>query len=106
SHLNPKIYVYMQGHSEFGMTGNASLKNWDVSGRLKEISVPTLMIGGTYDTMDPKYMEWMSKQVQLGRSLTVNSGHSAQYDDPKNYFGGLVKFLNDVANDQFAIEKK
>jgi len=36
-HLNPDIYVFMQGHSEFGMTGNASLKNWDVSGRLKEI---------------------------------------------------------------------
>jgi len=26
-HLNPNSYVYMQGHSEFGMTGNATLKN-------------------------------------------------------------------------------
>jgi hypothetical protein len=25
-HLNPSIYIFMQGHSEFGMTGNASLK--------------------------------------------------------------------------------
>ncbi|GAO45426.1 proline iminopeptidase-family hydrolase [Flavihumibacter petaseus] len=101
SHLNPKIYVYMQGYSEFGVTGNATLKHWDVSGRLKEISVPTLMIGGKYDTMDPKYMEWMSKQVQHGRNLTVNAGHCAQYDDPENYFGGLIKFLKDVANNQF-----
>lgn len=101
SHLNPKIYVYMQGYSEFGMTGNATLKNWDVSGRLNEIYVPTLMIGGKYDTMDPKYMEWMSKQVQHGRSLTLNSGHAAQYDDPENYFNGLINFLNDVTNNQF-----
>ncbi len=33
---NPKMRV---------MTGNATLKNWDVSDRLKEISVPTLVKG-------------------------------------------------------------
>src|SRR5690554_4451259 len=101
SHLNPAIYVYMQGHSEFGMTGNATLKNWDVSNRLKEIKTPTLMIGGKYDTMDPKYMEWMSTQVQHGRSLTVNSGHVSQYDDPETYFTGLIKFIKDVDNGSF-----
>lgn len=106
SHLNQKIYIYMQGYSEFGMTKNATLKNWDVSNRLKEISVPTLIIGGKYDTMDPKYMEWMSNQVQHGRSLILNSGHIGQYDDPKNYFSGLIKFLNDVNNNQFATDKK
>jgi proline iminopeptidase len=105
-HLNPKIYVYMQGFSEFGITGNAKLKNWDVSKRLKEISVPTLMIGGKYDTMNPEYMEWMSKQVQQGRSLTLNSGHIVQYDDPKNYFSGLITFLKEVANNQFTPDKK
>jgi proline iminopeptidase len=25
-HINPNVYVFMQGHSEFGITGNASLK--------------------------------------------------------------------------------
>lgn len=101
SHLNPAIYIYMQGHSEFGMTGDATLKNWDVSDRLKEISVPTLMIGGKYDTMDPKYMEWMSTEVQKGRSLTVNAGHLSQYDDPDNYFNGLIQFIKDVDNGEF-----
>ncbi|MCZ4318902.1 proline iminopeptidase-family hydrolase [Aequorivita viscosa] len=98
SHLNPNIYIYMQGYSEFGVTGNATLKGWDVSDRLKEIKTPTLMIGGKYDTMDPKYMEWMSTQVQNGRSLTVNSGHVSQYDDPETYFSGLIKFIKDVNN--------
>lgn len=101
SHLNPAIYIYMQGHSEFGMTGNATLKNWDVSERLKEIKTPTLMIGGKYDTMDPKYMEWMSTEVQHGRSLTVNSGHVSQYDDPQTYFSGLIKFIKDVNTGNF-----
>ncbi len=106
AHLNPKIYIYMQGYSEFGMTGNATLKNWDVSKRLKEIVIPTLVIGGKYDTMDPKYMEWMATQVQHGRSLTLNSGHVGQYNDPKTYFSGLVKFLKDVDNNQFITDKK
>lgn len=96
SHLNSNIYIYMQGYSEFGVTGNASLKGWDISQRLKELKVPTLMIGGKYDTMDPKYMEWMSTEVQNGRSLTTTAGHIAQYDDPDAYFSGLIKFIKDV----------
>ncbi len=99
--LNPNIYVFMQGHSEFGMTGNASLKNWDVSERLKEIKVPTLMIGAKYDTMDPKYMEWMATQVQNGRSVTTNGSHLSQYDDPETYFTGLITFIKDVNSGEF-----
>ncbi len=100
-HLNPNIYVFMQGHSEFGMTGNASLKNWDVSNRLKEIKTPTLMLGAKYDTMDPKYMEWMSTQVQHGRSVTTNGSHCSQFDDPETYFTGLIKFIKDVDSGEF-----
>ena len=100
-HLNPNIYIYMQGYSEFGITGNASLKGWDVSNRLGEIKVPTLMLGGKYDTMDPKYMEWMSTQVQKGRSVITNGSHISQYDDAAGYFEGLIKFIRDVDNGKF-----
>jgi proline iminopeptidase len=96
AHLNPNIYIYMQGYSEFGMTKNATLKGWDISGRLKELTVPTLMIGGKYDTMDPDYMEWMSTEVINGSSLTTNGSHLSQYDDPETYFRGLIKFIKDV----------
>jgi proline iminopeptidase len=47
--------------------------------------------------MDPAHMEWMSRQVAHGRFLLCPSGsHLAEYDDPKTYFDGLVKFLRDV----------
>ena len=101
AHMSLNIYIYMQGHSEFGITKNASLKGWDVSDRLKELKIPTLMIGGTYDTMDPKYMEWMSTQVQHGRSLTTTAGHISQFDDPETYFSGLIKFIKDVDDGTF-----
>lgn len=101
-HLNPNIYVYMQGYSEFGVTGNASLKGWDVSDKLKTIKVPTLVIGATHDTMDPKYMEWMSKELPKGRFLLCpNGSHLSQYDDQKNYFNGLIKFIKDVDHNDF-----
>lgn len=101
THLNPNIYIYMQGYSEFGVTGNATLKGWDVSDKLKTLTIPTLMIGGKYDTMDPKYMEWMSSQVKHGRSLTTNGAHLSQYDDPESYFTGLIKFIKDVNDGSF-----
>ncbi len=99
-HLNPNIYIAMQGYSEFGVTGEASLKGWDVSARLKEIKVPALMIGATHDTMDPEYMEWMSEEVQNGTFLLCpNGSHFSQYDDQKKYFEGVLQFIKDVNND-------
>lgn len=100
-HLNPNIYAYMQGYSEFGMTKNATLKHWDVSNRLKSITTPTLVIGAKYDTMDPKYMEWMSKEFPKGQFLLTNGSHFSQYDDQKTYFTGLIKFIKEVNNSDF-----
>lgn len=105
-HLNPNVYVYMQGPSEFGITGDATLKDWDVTSRLKTLSIPTLVIGAKYDTMDPKHMEWISKEVQNGRFLYCpNGSHCSQYDDQEHYFPGVIQFLNDVDNNSFSKEK-
>jgi proline iminopeptidase len=96
-HMNPEVYVPMQGQSEFGVSGNAKLKNWDRKSDLLKISVPTLLIGAKYDTMDPEHMQWVASQVQNGRYLYCpNGSHLAMYDDQKNYFNGLIKFINDV----------
>ncbi len=101
-HINPNVYVFMQGPSEFGITGNASLKDWDVKSKLKTLTVSTLTIGAKHDTMDPKHMEWISKEVQHGRFLfCANGSHLSQYDDPKTYFTGVIKFLKDVDSGNF-----
>ncbi|WP_372944413.1 proline iminopeptidase-family hydrolase [Muriicola sp.] len=101
-HANNQVYVHMQGYSEFGITGDATLKDWDVKDRLKEIRVPTLVIGAQYDTMDPAHMEWMSKEVRNGRYLYCpNGSHLSQYDDQKNYFDGVIRFVHDVDRGSF-----
>ena len=92
-HINPAIYVPMQGPSELGLSG--SLESWDRSGDLKDIDVPTLVIGAAHDTMDPEHMKWMSEQLPQGEFLLCpNGSHLAQFDDPQHYFPGLINFLN------------
>lgn len=101
-HLNKKLYVHMQGYSEFGMTPNATLGNWNRSADLTRIEVPTLTIGATHDTMDPEHMFWMAKQVRNGRYLHCpNGSHLSQYDDPDHFFPGLVEFVRDVDKGEF-----
>jgi proline iminopeptidase len=101
-HINSQVYVHMQGYSEFGITGDATLKEWDIRDRLKELSVPTLVIGAKHDTMDPAHMEWMSHEVQNGRYLFCpNGSHLSQYDDQKTYFNGVIQFIEDVDSGQF-----
>ncbi len=92
SRLNQSLYVTMQGPSELGISGK--LTNWDVSKELKNITIPTLVIGGKYDTMDPKYMVWMATQFPKGQSLICQNGsHMSLYDDQEVYFKGLISFL-------------
>ncbi len=96
-HANNQVYVHMQGYSEFGITGDATLKDWDVKDRLKDLAIPTLVIGAQFDTMDPDHMEWMAGEVQNGRYLYCpNGSHLSQYDDQKTYFKGVISFINDI----------
>jgi len=93
--LNKKIYIPMQGPSEMGASG--VLEKWDRTADLKKIQVPTLVIGARYDTMDPKHMEWMSKELPRGRYLYCpNGSHLAMYDDRETYFAGLIGFLRSL----------
>ncbi len=99
-HLNPDVYVIMQGPSEFGISGR--LATWDRSKDLPKIKIPTLTIGGAHDTMDPVHMKWMATQVQNGRSLICPDGsHCSMWDDQKTYFPGVIQFIRDVDEGKF-----
>lgn len=90
--MNQSLYVTMQGPSEFGIAGK--LEQWDRKGQLKDIAIPTLVIGAQHDTMDPKHMEEMAKLTPKGTYLYCENGsHMCMYDDQKTYFKGLISFL-------------
>jgi proline iminopeptidase len=95
SHINPAIYVPMQGPSELGLSG--TLEDWDRSADLRHIDVPALVIGATHDTMDPAHLRWMSQQLPQGRYLHCPDGsHLCQFDDPDHFFPGLIDFLTSL----------
>jgi proline iminopeptidase len=99
-HINSEIYNLMQGPSEFGIAGR--LATWDIKPRLKEIKVPTLMVGARFDTMDPKAMEDQSKVVQHGRYLYCpNGSHMCMWDDQQVFMNGVIKFIKDVDEGKF-----
>jgi proline iminopeptidase len=97
AHINPEIYVSMQGPSELGISPDAKLAHWDRTGQLSSINVPALVIGARYDTMDPAYLEMMAGRLPAGRYLNCPDGsHLAMYDDQQAYFTGLIAFLRDL----------
>lgn len=99
SHLNNEIYTLMQGPSEFGISG--LLKNWDRKNDLSKLSVPTLLIGATFDTMDPEHMRWMATKVQRGSVLICpNGSHLPMWDDQEHYFPGLIQFIKNIDEDK------
>jgi proline iminopeptidase len=99
-HINAVIYTMMQGPSEFGVAGR--LANWDIKNRLKEIRIPTLMVGAKFDTMDPRAMEEQSKMVQRGRYLFCpNGSHMCMWDDQEVFMDGVIKFIKDVDEGNF-----
>ncbi len=94
AHINPAIYVPMQGPSELGASG--VLADWDRTADLPGIDVPALVISGAHDTMDPAAMAQMALALPQGRLLHCPDGsHLSMYDDQRTYMEGLIAFLHD-----------
>jgi proline-specific peptidase len=93
--LNPDVYVYMQGPSEFTITG--TIKDYDVTDRLKEITVPTLFTVGQYDEVRPEAVR-LYQSLVAGAALTVieNAAHLTMHDEPERYVQVLREFLHRI----------
>ncbi len=99
-HINQPVYEILQGPSEFVPGGR--LVGWECWTRLKNLSVPTLMIGSHYDTMNPEEMEEMSKLVQHGKYLYCpTGGHLSMWDAQQEYYPGIIDFIKNVDQKKF-----
>ncbi len=99
ANINQELYVTMQGPSEFGIVGDALLKDWDRTADLSKIKTPTLTVGGAHDTMDPKHMQWMATQFENGQHLHCpNGSHMPFYDDAEVFFDGVIDFIKRIDN--------
>ena len=90
--VNDKIYNYLQGPSEFVITG--TLKNWDRMRDLKNIKTKALVMGARYDEMDPEEVRRIAASMPNARAAISDRGsHLCMYDDQEWYFRELISFL-------------
>ena len=86
------VYNTMNGPNEFHVVG--TLKDWDITGRLGEIRIPTLVITGEYDEATPAINRTVSSGIPGAESVIYpNGSHMAHAEDPDGYLRVLDEFL-------------
>ncbi len=87
------VYLTMNGPNEFTVIG--SLKEWDRTARLGEITVPTLITVGRYDEISPSCAETLQRGI-AGSEMHVfeQSGHCAHLEEPETYLPLLRDFMH------------
>ncbi|MBY0121129.1 proline iminopeptidase-family hydrolase [Bacillus sp. S/N-304-OC-R1] len=99
SNINEQIYNTMQGPNEFLVTG--TFKDWDRWDNLQEITVPTLLLGGKYDTMAVEDKEEMGRRIPNSRVCICEKGsHLSMWDDADAYFDYIKQFIKDVEDNK------
>jgi proline-specific peptidase len=91
--MNRRVYETMWGPSEFFAVGN--LKDWDVTARLNEIAVPTLITSGRYDEATPAQMQVIADGIAGSRWVVFeDSAHLALIEEPDRYLAVLQEFID------------
>ncbi|MDQ0258091.1 proline iminopeptidase [Evansella vedderi] len=91
---NREVYNIMWGPSEFHVTGN--LKSFDCTGRLKEITIPTLYTCGRHDEATPDSTQYFSKLTPNGKfHVFENSSHMPYLEEQEEYITVVKDFLRE-----------
>ncbi|MCL5666870.1 MAG: proline iminopeptidase-family hydrolase [Patescibacteria group bacterium] len=86
------IYRHMWGPNEYTITG--SLKNYDSSMRLREITQPALFTCGKFDSVSPQAAAYYQSQIPHAQlKVFENSSHMAHLEEEFLYIKILRQFL-------------
>jgi L-proline amide hydrolase len=92
---HPDVYMTMQGPNEFVITG--TLKHWDITDRLGEIDVPTLITAGAHDEFTPAQAEALHAGIQGSELVTFEAASHMQFvEEPERYRTLVAGFLDRV----------
>jgi proline iminopeptidase len=99
--VNEAIYNYMQGPSEFTISG--TLKQYDVTSELKNIKVPVLFTVGEYDEADPETIKRHASLVPGARVEVIpGAAHITTWVNPGAMVAAVRAFLRHVDSTQAA----
>ena len=88
-----QVYETMWGPNEFTVTG--TLKDWDVSARLGEIQVPTLITSGRHDECTPTLVEVLHRGIAGSEwVLFEESAHMPHLEETERYLEVVSSFFD------------
>lgn len=92
---NPEVYHTMNGPSEFHVVG--TLRDYDITDRLGEIQIPTLVTSGRHDEATPAIAETVHRGIPGSEwVLFEQSSHMAHAEEEEAYRQVVDGFLSRV----------
>jgi L-proline amide hydrolase len=92
---DPTVYHTMNGPSEFHCIG--SLKTWDITDRLHEITTPTLLVSGRYDEATPLIVGQIHERIAGSEwELFEDSSHMPHVEQAEAFLERVERFLTTV----------
>jgi proline iminopeptidase len=89
------VYALMNGPNEFTITG--SIRDVDLTPRLGEIRVPTLVLGGRYDEVTPRVAERIRAGIPGARRVEFEeSAHVPFWEERARFRAVVAAFLRSV----------
>jgi proline iminopeptidase len=93
--VNEAIYNYMQGPSEFTITG--TLKTYNSTPFLKAVRVPVLFTVGEFDEADPPTVKKHAQMTPGAKYAVIpNAAHVVEWDNPEETNRVIRAFLASV----------
>ncbi len=94
-YLGEKVYVYMNGPSEFTFTG--TLQHYDATKRLHKIKIPSLFVCGEYDEARPETTKYYANLVPNSKFVVIKgAAHMTMQDNPEQDIKEIVDFINKI----------
>jgi proline iminopeptidase len=73
------------------------LKDYDRTGDLNKIKVPTLYITGEFDAARPSTVKYYQSLTPFSKMNVIkNAGHMTMQDNPKDNIEAIKVFLNEI----------
>lgn len=95
--VNADVYGLMWGPNEYVLLETARLRDWGVRDQLRDIDVPTLVLSGEYDEIDPSIARDIADRIP-DSSLHVfdDSSHMPFWESPDAHYDVVESFLESV----------
>jgi len=89
---DPTVYGTMNGPSEFHVVG--TIRDWDITDRLREIAVPTLLVSGRHDEATPRIVGELRDGIPGAEWVLFDeSSHMPHVEEPQAFLAAVERFL-------------